>query len=107
MALSADILQHYEVLRSRFLTDEHESVFSHRELSVDILINQGLFGWSRVWDKCDRNSEPGSLASARATGSGPETRLSSEIAPEITSILVNMTFQHLRSATTTQKESNL
>lgn len=101
MALSTDILQHYEVLRSRFLADEHERVFSNRELSIDILISQGLIGWSKVWDRCEQNNHNDSLAPEQPAESDSEASVLCERAPEITRILVNMTLQHLNNSTTT------
>jgi hypothetical protein len=89
------------------LADEGDGVFSYRNGTVDIFISLGLLGWSKVWDRCERDSKPGNLASAKATSSGSETRLSSESTPQITSILVNMTLEHLNNSTNTRKESNL
>ena len=107
MSLAAEIAQQYEVLRSRVLADEGERVFRDRNVSVEILISQGMIGWSKLWDKCGQDRELSSLASDKAVGSGSEAKLSCERESEITSILVNMTLGHLKNSNTTEKESNL
>lgn len=107
MRLAADLVQQYEMLRSRMLADEEDRVFGDRNVSVEILISRGLIGWSQVWDRCGRDSEAGSLSSAKTTGSGSEARLSCERAAEITRILVNMTLEHLTHSSTTGKELKL
>ena len=107
MRVTDELMQQYEMLRSRVLADKENSVFSAGNVSVEILSTRGLIGWSQVWAGSVRDNEAGSLSSARTTVSGSETRLSCERESEAVSILVNMALGYLNTSKTTEKGATL
>jgi hypothetical protein len=90
-----DITRQYEVLRSQVLAADSDRILSQRNLSVAILIREGLRGWLKMWQRSGKESQLSGLVCEKATDSGSETRRSYVRESQIRSILVNMTLEHL------------
>lgn len=105
--MSDEMMQHYEVLRSQMLADKGDSMLSPRNLSVGILISQGLIGWSKLWGRGDQEMKTGRLVSEPAVDSGAEARGSFAMESELRNILVNITLQHLHNIPTQAKGEKL
>jgi hypothetical protein len=101
------MMQHYEVLRAQMLIDEGEGILKHRNISVGILISQGIIAWSKLWGRLDQDMKTGSLVSEQAPDSGSEARCSCDMESELRNILVNITLQHVHNERRQAKEGKI
>lgn len=105
--MADEMMQHYEVLRAQMLTDEGEGIFKHRNISVGILISQGMIAWSKLWDRWDQEMPTDRRVSEQAPDSSSEARCSGEMDSELRNILVNITLQHVSNERRQAKEGKI